>query len=89
MDKRKILLDALTTGTATVKFRKLDGSIRQMTCTLCEKILSKKVVKKLNESTAKNKPKDPNVIRVYDLENNGWRTILVDRLLVVNRTSFV
>jgi hypothetical protein len=65
---------ALRDGPITVNFTKVNGHKRTMIATLNEAFLPKKEVDK---TTAR----DPNLLVVWDIEQQGWRTIKVDSII--------
>ena len=58
-----------------VVFIKTDGSVREMRCTLHEK-----VVEAYEKKTDKVKPENDSVVSVWDLDNNGWRSFKIDSI---------
>ena len=69
---------ALQQHVASVKFTKVDGSERDMKCTLLSEHLPA-------EEAAKGvRPDNPNVLAVWDLEKNEWRSFRVDSVQNVN-----
>ena len=62
-----------------VVFIKTDGSVREMKCTLQEKF-----VEAYDKKTDKVKPENDNVISVWDLDNNGWRSFKLDSIQTVS-----
>lgn len=66
---------ALRSGTALVTFKKADGSIRVMECTLADYLLPE--VKGTGRSTPDH------LVLVYDLENEGWRSFKRDSVISV------
>jgi len=79
MDK-EILLETLRKEIITLKFTKTDGSERIMKCTLRDDYL----VKEEKKTDRVKKPND-NVISVWDVEWNGWRSFKYDSLLEVHK----
>ena len=70
------LYEILRNNVATVKFTKVDGTERVMRCTLKDDLLPEAYRGKgtvLTETT--------NALRVYDLDNSGWRSIRVESVL--------
>lgn len=61
-----------------VSFTKIDGTIRNIQCTTNLELIPVQFHPKQKESAAA--PNDK-VIRVYDLENDGWRSFLVDNVI--------
>jgi len=72
---REWLIGALTKGTLTVKFVKLDGTVRSMTCTLDPALLPKSVN---TEKPKVERKKSPDVLAVYDTIEQGWRSFRWD-----------
>lgn len=72
--------------TPVITFTKRDGSIRDMFCTLNDKLIPAEHAPK-NEKTLKE---NHDVIRVYDLSEKGWRSFRVESVtgftLVKNST---
>jgi len=52
-----------------IKFEKKDGTIRDMVCTLKESVVP--------ETKGTGKEKSANIMSVFDVENNGWRSFTV------------
>ena len=69
------LLTLLREQEITVKFVKKDGSEREMLCTLSE---SKIPADKAPKGTEKTKSDD--VVPVFDIENQGWRSFRWDSI---------
>ena len=73
--------DLLKTDIVTVTFNKKDGTERIMKCTLNPTMLPTKVVTEEKSPRAKNE----NVLSVFDVESNGWRSFT---LRSVKRVQF-
>jgi len=74
---REWLIGALAKGSLTVEFVKLDGTVRNMTCTLDPNLLPKFV------DTGKPKierKKSQDVLAVYDTIEQGWRSFRWDSI---------
>jgi len=71
--------ERLKTTTAKIKFRKVDQSIREMSCTLSEKFLPEMEIKE--DYTPKTKTDNPNNLRVWDLDKQAWRAFRVDSVI--------
>lgn len=67
----------LREGVARVTFTKVDGTERNMKCTLNEKVIPQSTEEK---KTVKVKAYNPDVISVWDTENNGWRSFRWDSI---------
>jgi hypothetical protein len=63
-----------------IQFVKKDGSLREMRCTLKEEYLP--TAKK--ESTKKD---NPDVLTVWDIDNDGWRSFIVKQLVWVGEPN--
>ncbi len=83
VDKLKELLKE---GKVTVTFTKKDGSHRVMVCTTNKDLVTYKTPDITNKSTRKE---NPNQIRVYDLEKNGWRSFNYDSVTNVSFPELV
>lgn len=66
----------LRKGECEVIFRKNDGSEREMVCTLHPRYLPV-----MEEGSGTKKPPNPQVIAVWDIENEGWRSFRVDSII--------
>lgn len=79
-DKKSVYRDSLKklleTTSLVVTFTKADGSERDMVCTLQPSLLPE-VVNESKEDKPKRKLSD-DVLRVYDLEKEGWRSFRLD-----------
>lgn len=74
---KNVLKANLQNGTGTIVFTKSDGSERTMKCTLKESLLP--VID--NKEKAKTKVENPDILSVWDLENNGWRSFRLDSII--------
>jgi hypothetical protein len=74
MNKEQILR-ALHAGVVQVTFTKKDGTERVMECTLKEDMLPAQV--DIEEAIQKKKP-NPDVLAVWDVEKEGWRSFRWD-----------
>jgi hypothetical protein len=63
----------------TIEFVKKDGSVRKMVCTLSE---SKIPVEKSPKNVGK--AKNDEVLAVFDVENDGWRSFRWDSIKKIN-----
>lgn len=64
----------LLTNKAKVTFTKADGTDRVMYCTLIPDFLPEKGESKRTIT------KNPEVVRVWDIENDGWRSFRFDSI---------
>jgi hypothetical protein len=70
-------------GPALVAFTKKDGSLRKMKCTLAKHLLP------LSENTAAEgtaRVENDNLVKTYDLENQGWRSFNVSNVISISTT---
>lgn len=67
-----IVVDMLNKTPCQFSFHKADGSVRTMRATL-----DHTVVPAVEKARAPN----PSILTVYDVEAEGWRTIVWDRLI--------
>lgn len=72
---KKWLLSHLKMGDVTIKFTKKDGTERNMVCTLKED-----VVIPYEKKTDKVKEKSSDVLSVWDVEKNAWRSFRWDSI---------
>jgi hypothetical protein len=71
------LKQALLEGAVNVTFTKADGTTRHMLATLESSKLNVIPVGSTNTNKINN---DPALIRVYDLEAEGWRSFRAERI---------
>jgi len=71
------LLDQLRKSEATIVFTKKDGSERTMRATLNPGIIPVEKHPKSQTEQSTN----TNVVAVYDLENEGWRSFIKENLI--------
>ena len=72
------LKELLLKGAVEVLFVKKDGTERRMTCTLKPDLLPQQT--DLEEQVQKKTP-NPDVLAVWDLEANGWRSFRYDSII--------
>ena len=77
--------ETLKTGIRTVSFRKANGELRLMVCTLQSDYLPP--VDPVKAATAAAKPANDEVVVVWDLEAEGWRSFRVDSVISVEDDS--
>jgi len=76
---KKEILDKLHEGALEVTFKKKDGSIRVMYCTLMPHILD---YRGTGEVTPR-KARAENLITVFDIEKDDWRCFYLDSVIKV------
>ncbi len=74
-DLKKLLLD----GLIEVNFRKNDGTYRKMNCTLKSSLIPKNLMPKSKSSKHQNL----NVLVVFDVDVNGWRSFNLNKIKYV------
>lgn len=79
------VLELLHNETVDLEFIKKDGSVRVMTATLRADKLPAQI--DLEEAVQKKTP-NPDVMAVFDLINQGWRSFRWDSLKTVNGVAF-
>ena len=77
------LREMLKTDLATIVFTKIDGSMREMHCTLMPEYLP---VIEL-DPRIKYAP-SPVIITVWDLEQNAWRSLKFNSILSIEMDNF-
>lgn len=60
---------------ATVTFTKVDGTLRIMKCTLKSDVLPE-----ANTNAKSTRTVSENILPVWDIENNGWRSVRLDSI---------
>jgi hypothetical protein len=81
MMDRYELKELLQNGVATVVFEKSNGELREMRCTLQASYLPPQEPQLLQEGVTPNKrAENLNVLSVWDIENNGWRSFRMDSI---------
>lgn len=76
MVTKQKLKDILKQNVVSISFKKIDGTDRQMLCSLKEDILPDVKSKEPN----KKKQENENVLPVWDLEKNAFRSFRIDSL---------
>jgi len=90
MITREQMVEQLNRGTCSVVFEKVDGTMRTMNCTLNSSILSEKIGPDfLTEENNQSRQANTDVIPVWDMEANAWRSFRVDSVKEFNTSSFL
>jgi len=76
------LVEILRTGSITINFIKKDGTERALKCTLASEEIPNVFAPK-TESTVERK-KSSDVLSVFDIENQGWRSCRWDSIKSVS-----
>jgi len=72
---------ALLTGPTTIVFKKVDGTVRTMKCTLNEALLPRR------EITESARKVNEGIQTVFDLELNQWRSFKWDNFVSFGETA--
>jgi hypothetical protein len=75
MQNTNALINTLQNGVAFVTFRKQDGTVREMTCTLQATRINYE-----NKTTGERKRND-NVLVVWDISKAQWRSMRNDSII--------
>lgn len=87
-DRYRGLVTALKLHLCSVTFTKVDGSIRTMPCTLRYEnlpLISQPVSEGMQKSEKKQRAFNPNVISVWCLDKQEWRSFKVMNVISVKR----
>jgi len=76
---RDTLLEELRKNVVAVYFTKVDGSKREMRCTLMPSLLPPNYVNEQAEEQDFHN-KNPNVLAVWDVMKGGWRSFRIDSI---------
>ncbi len=79
--QNEYLKAALQKGIVSVTFVKKDSSERRMECTLKPELLPQEEIKE------QTREPNPNVLKVWDLEKNAWRSFRYDSILGFSENS--
>lgn len=77
------LKEMLQNGIVTVVFEKVDGTLREMQCTLNKEIMPPQLLTE-EQNAAKVRTENDDVLSVWDTVNNGWRSFHVSKVRSVN-----
>lgn len=72
------LKETMRNGIVTVVFEKVDGTLREMRCTLQDQYLPQLLTEQ--QEAAKIRNENENVLAVWDVDNKGWRSFRVDSI---------
>ena len=70
------LKEKLEQGVVTVTFEKVDGTLREMRCTLRPDLLPQQLLREEGDASKRTTPDTVQV--AYDLTAGGWRSFRVD-----------
>jgi WYL_2, Sm-like SH3 beta-barrel fold len=74
------IMNMLNSGIVNVKFTKTDGTERDMKCTLMEAM-----VKPHEKKTDREKKLNENIISVWDVDKEAWRSFRYDSIISINK----
>jgi len=79
------LKEILCNTVSTVVFTKIDGTERELKCTLLPEYLPAKPVVEGQQLLTEALPRkeNPDTLAVWDMESNGWRSFRTDSVKVV------
>lgn len=77
------IIGMLKENVCNVQFRKVDGSLRKMRCTLHPDLIPLKVI----VEGKKERAKINDVVAVWDLDLNEWRSFKVSSVLQLSKKS--
>jgi hypothetical protein len=83
---KDILLETLKVEEMTITFTKKDGTDRVMRCTLSPELLPQ-VVEQTEKTSKTTKKKSDDVLSVWDLDANGWRSFRWDSVKALEFSS--
>ncbi|UTS52167.1 hypothetical protein [Synechococcus phage BUCT-ZZ01] len=84
---KETLQNLLRNGIVEVKFTKVDGSTRVMRGTLSQTIIPEEFIPKAKPveegAVVEVKPEDPELVRLFDVDAQGWRSLKTPKILEV------
>lgn len=81
---REELKGLLLENTMTILFKKVNGTNRKLVCTLQPSFLPKKLDSSMLVVNQTNDRINDNVLSVWDVENEGWRSFRIDSVIEAN-----
>lgn len=80
---RTFIMELLHENVLKINFTKKDGTTREMRCTLQADLLPEVKVTEGKEGATHKRQKNYNIVPVWDLDNDGWRSIRVASIIDV------
>jgi hypothetical protein len=80
LEKLDMLKELLQESTCNVKFTKVDGTERELICTLNPDILKETV---FSDSHKRKTPEETGVLPVYLPQSNEWRSFKIDNVISI------
>lgn len=81
-EKRDYLTLKLQFGEVEIEFTKVDGSNRVMPCTLASQLIPTAPI--VEGKVKKERKENPNVIRVFCIDKQEWRSFRIDSVISIN-----
>ena len=78
-----MLKELLQNGIVSVVFEKADGTIREMNCTLNSTEMPPQLLTE-QQNAAKVRNENPDLLAVWDVDANGWRSFNISKVRSVN-----
>ena len=89
MYERDSIVSDLRKNVLEVTFTKVNGEERVMRCTLDPRYMPPKMESENVQEANKYNRDNPDVIAVWDIQNNGWRSFRVDSVSYVQHVHTV
>ena len=85
MTSKTEIIERLIQGPTTVTFKKKDGEVRTMKCTLASSIVPKYERKTTAESNQADRERkvNENIVAVWDIEKQGWRSFDINAVIEI------
>lgn len=77
---KKIFLELAYDGLVEITFRKADGTVREMKCTLNKELIEQELGPQ-EQTSAKQRKENPDVQKVFDWDKKAWRSFRWDSLV--------
>ena len=78
-----MLKEMLHNGVVSIVFEKADGTIREMNCTLNPTEMPPQLLTE-QQNAARVRNENPDLLAVWDVDANGWRSFNVSKVRKVN-----
>jgi len=89
MYEREFIVSDLRKNVLEVTFTKVNGEERVMRCTLDPRYMPPKMESDNIQEANKYNRENPDVIAVWDVQNNGWRSFRVDSVSYIQHVHTV
>lgn len=77
---RNEIMIRLMKGPCYIIFKKKDGSVRHMLCTLHNKLIPQDTVVEHDKGKKYTRMQNDNIISAYDINTKGWRSFIVENV---------